>query len=228
MQTMCLHPLLLDTQEVMQLKEIKRLYRLYMNGIVSQSMRQKGAEYRVNFGLTLPLLRRIAEQIPPSAQTAEELWQDRGVRESMLLAPMVYPAEQYTPADAQRWAQEMPNIEVADFCCKYLFSHLPYAPQLVQDWITSPDEKIRYTAFRLSYAIISEKTEQEWLLMVVDNAIPAAYNNNSLSGSAARRFLTEALLMPAIAHAVAERVQTSAIIDNEWRKNILALYDAES
>ena len=56
-----------------ELKEIKRLYRRYMNGMVAQSMRDKGMPYRVNFGLTMPLLRRIAEGVSPGREIAEEL-----------------------------------------------------------------------------------------------------------------------------------------------------------
>ena len=41
-----------------------------MNGIVSQNMRNLGANYKINFGLTLPLLKKIAEEIPADAQLA--------------------------------------------------------------------------------------------------------------------------------------------------------------
>ena len=211
----------------MQLKDIKRLYRLYMNGIVSQSMRTKGAEYRVNFGLTLPLLRRIAEQITPSVEIAEELWQDKGVRESMLLAPMVYPVEQCTPAIAQRWVEEMPNTEVADFCCKYLFSHLTYASQLVADWIEASQELILYTAFRLGYALLPDINDEAWLRNMSNKAIGATQANDIRVASAARRFLTEALLLPFAGKIVVEQLQTSDNIDIQWKQNLIALYDPE-
>ena len=211
----------------MQLKDIKRLYRLYMNGIVSQSMRLKGAEYRVNFGLTLPLLRRIAEQVSPSVEIAEQLWQDRGVRESMLLAPMLFPVEQCKPADAQRWVEDIPNVEVADFCCKFLFLQLSYAPQLVLQWIVSPDPMVAYVGFRLSYALLSNDVDESWLGQIADVAIVAAYNNNALSASAARRFLTETLLRNKAGRVVIEHLRASEIIDDEWRENLVTLYDAE-
>ena len=53
-----------------------------MNGIVSQNMRNLGANYKINFGLTLPLLKKIAEEIPADAQLANALWNDTAVRES--------------------------------------------------------------------------------------------------------------------------------------------------
>lgn len=44
-----------------QLKEIKTQLRLSMNGAVSQSMREKGLVYKLNFGVELPRIKAIAE-----------------------------------------------------------------------------------------------------------------------------------------------------------------------
>ena len=74
-----------------------------MNGIVSQNMRNLGANYKINFGLTLPLLKKIAEEIPADAQLANALWNDTAVRESMMLAPMLYPADEFNEDEAEKW-----------------------------------------------------------------------------------------------------------------------------
>lgn len=38
----------------------KGQFRLFMNGVVSQSMREKGLDYKLNFGIELPRLKEIA------------------------------------------------------------------------------------------------------------------------------------------------------------------------
>ena len=43
-----------------QLKDIKTQLRLSMNGVVSQSMREKGLNYKLNFGVELPRIKSIA------------------------------------------------------------------------------------------------------------------------------------------------------------------------
>ena len=43
-----------------QLKDIKTRLRLSMNGAVSQSMREKGLVYKLNFGVELPRIKSIA------------------------------------------------------------------------------------------------------------------------------------------------------------------------
>lgn len=42
-----------------QLKEIKTQLRLSMNGAVSQSMREKGLVYKLNFGVELPRIKQL-------------------------------------------------------------------------------------------------------------------------------------------------------------------------
>lgn len=208
-----------------QLKEIKHLYRLYMNGIVSQSMRNKGAEYRVNFGLTLPLLRRIAGQVPSSVEIAEALWQDKGVRESLLLAPMLYPTAECTLSVALRWGKEIPNTEVADFCCKFFFSQLSFAPQLVVEWIESESDLQQYTGFRLAYSLLASGVDAGWLHRVATKAIDISYKGGSIATSSARRMLTESMLLPEAGGVVVEVVRQSVHIDEQWREKILSLYD---
>ena len=114
-----------------------------MNGIVSQNMRNLGANYKINFGLTLPLLKKIAEEIPADAQLANALWNDTAVRESMMLAPMLYPSDEFNEDEAEKWVTNMPNIEIADICCKSLFRRLRFAPRKALSWSLS-DKMIRY------------------------------------------------------------------------------------
>lgn len=52
----------METLEIHEIiKDIKSKFRLYMNGKVSQSMREKGMEYKVNFGIEYPRIKEIAQ-----------------------------------------------------------------------------------------------------------------------------------------------------------------------
>ena len=46
-----------------QVKEIKQSFRQMMDGAVAQSMRNKGVDYKLNWGATLPRLREKADEI---------------------------------------------------------------------------------------------------------------------------------------------------------------------
>ena len=55
-------------------RHVKRSLRGMMNGPVSASMRSKGQTYKVNFGVELPRLREMAEELPHTFSLAIALW----------------------------------------------------------------------------------------------------------------------------------------------------------
>ena len=73
----------MDVKE--QLKDIKTQLRLSMNGVVSQSMREKGLDYKLNFGVELPRIKSIAAAYEKSHDLAQALWKEN-IRECKILA----------------------------------------------------------------------------------------------------------------------------------------------
>ena len=47
-----------------KIKELKRGFRLVMNGPASQSMREKGLDYRLNWGVPFIQLKQMAADLP--------------------------------------------------------------------------------------------------------------------------------------------------------------------
>lgn len=141
-----------------QMRAIKRQFRRAMNGIVAAGMRERGVVYRVNFGLTLPLLKRIASQYTPDRTLAERLWGEQ-VRESKMLATWLYPADEMTWDRACRWVDEIPYAEIADLCCMNLFSRLPYAFALAAHAAAQPGDMALYTAVRLWNRLLGDGRE---------------------------------------------------------------------
>ena len=137
-----------------EIKEIKRRFRLSMNGIVSASMREKGMNYKINFGLTQPLIKEIASSYSPNEELAEKLWEDKAVRESMMLAPHLYPAEKFDKEHAYRWINDIPYTEIADSCCKNLFQNLPFAKELALECIQNKGNMAIYTGYRLIISLM--------------------------------------------------------------------------
>lgn len=148
----------MTTEEIV--KKIKVDFRLYMNGIVSTSMREKGYEYRINFGLTYPLIKRIAEKHQPNVELAERLWSE-GVRESKLLAPLLYPIDAMDMNTALRWIDETPYNEVADICCMALFSKANYAKELGVECCGSDNDIKVYTGIKIISRVVREFSSDE-------------------------------------------------------------------
>ena len=122
-----------------KIREIKGQLRLYMNGVVSQSMRKKGLDYKLIFGVELPRLKEIAQTIEPSSVLAEALWLENN-RECKILATMIYPKAEFTSEVANLWIEGVTNIELARFISMNLLQHLEYAPALCLSWIANSRE----------------------------------------------------------------------------------------
>ena len=59
-----------------------------MNGVISTSMRQKGMNYKLIFGVPIPEIKHIAAAHEPDAELARALWKE-DVREMKILATLV-------------------------------------------------------------------------------------------------------------------------------------------
>ncbi|MDE5760805.1 MAG: DNA alkylation repair protein, partial [Bacteroides sp.] len=106
-----------------QLKEIKTKLRLSMNGAVSQSMREKGLVYKLNFGVELPRIKDIAAGYAKDHALAQALWKE-DIRECKILAGLLQPADNFLPEIADIWVEDIRNIEIAELTCMNLFQHL--------------------------------------------------------------------------------------------------------
>ena len=73
---------------------MKQELHLTMNGVVSESMKAKGADYRVIYGVAYPQLKTMAKEYPKEASFARLLW-NSNIREMMILATMLWPPDSF-------------------------------------------------------------------------------------------------------------------------------------
>ncbi len=131
------------------LQAIKHRFYAMRNGIVADTLRRAGAEYRVIFGVNLPQLKEIASDIGYDAVLARELWANVSTRESVLLAPMIMPAEEFTIDEARRWVASAPSVEAVDVLCLRLLGRMPFAAQIAEECLVSDSRLMQYAAMRL-------------------------------------------------------------------------------
>jgi len=127
----------MDVQK--RINEIKQSFRQIMDGATAQSMRQKGLEYRINWGATLPRLREKADEIGKDYDLSIALWKE-DVRECKILATMIMPPEAVLPEVIDIWIEQTPTIEIAEQAAFNLYQHLPFAAEKAYQWIASADE----------------------------------------------------------------------------------------
>ena len=140
-----------------KVKEIKQSFRLMMDGAVAQSMRDKGLNYHLNWGATLPRLKAKAEELKANSQQpiaksqydlAIALWKEN-VRECKILATMLMPPEQMLPGVCDIWMEQIPSQEIAEQAAFNLWQYLPYAPEKAYQWIASDQEYYQLCGFHV-------------------------------------------------------------------------------
>ena len=149
-----------------KVKEIKQSFRLMMDGAVAQSMRDKGLNYYLNWGATLPRLKAKAEELKansprnatlsqreePTAKSqydlAIALWKEN-IRECKILATMLMPPEQMLPGVCDIWMEQIPSQEIAEQAAFNLWQYLPYAPEKAYQWIASDQEYYQLCGFHV-------------------------------------------------------------------------------
>lgn len=100
-----------------------------MNGVISTSMRQKGMNYKLIFGVPFPEIKRIAATHEPDAELARAMWKE-DVREMKILATLLFPTGSMTQEEALAWMREIPYPEIAEQCCNNLFPSVQQPDQL--------------------------------------------------------------------------------------------------
>ena len=143
-----------------QLKDIKTQFRLAMNGAVSQSMREKGLVYKLNFGVELPRIKQIAARYEKNHELAQALWKE-DIRECKILAALLQPVETFLPEIADIWVEDIRNIEIAELTCMNLFQRLPYAAAKAFHWIADDREYVQTCGFLTAARLLSKKGDME-------------------------------------------------------------------
>ncbi len=115
------------------------------NGAVADAMRFYGAPYGLNYGVSLPTLRRLARAEQTNNGLARYLYlQD--VRELRLAALHIADPAEFTEADADFWAVGIVNSEVAEEAAFAFLSRIPLFQTLFHRWISAENPLLQHAA----------------------------------------------------------------------------------
>ena len=160
------------------INDIKKELRANMNGVASAHARQT-EDYRVNWGVELPRLANIADEIAenrfsstPSEDIspralAQALWNE-STRECKILGCMLMPAEEMDEEVCDIWAESIRTEEIATMFCFYLVQKLPYASTKAFEWMAREEKMLQNCGYlTLCHLMrkypLSEEAEAEFL-----------------------------------------------------------------
>ena len=166
-----------ETQKKIQ--EIKRSFRLIMDGATATSMREKGLNYKLNWGATLPRLKEMANEIGPNYSLAIELWKEN-IRECKILATMIMPPNEMLPEIVDLWMEQTDTIEIAEQAAYNLYQHLSYASDKAFLWLSSSNELTQICGYHVLSRLFMRKYElaERDINEFIDQSLAALQSEN--------------------------------------------------
>lgn len=168
-------------------REIKQSFRLLMNGVTAQSMRDKGIDYHINWGASLPHLQEMAQEYKQDKALAMELWK-ADIRECKILATMLMPADDFDMDMAMLWIKQTNTQEIAEIATMYLYQHLPYAESMALILIAGENIMAQLHGFTILSRLFSKgklPEDTRYVSKFLDQVVAALQSNNiSLKHSA--------------------------------------------
>lgn len=173
-----------------QAKDIKQSFRLLMDGKTAQSMRDKGAEYKLNWGAAIPMLQEKAKEIGKNYDLAIELWK-ADVRECKILATLLMPADKMLPEVVDIWMEQTASQEIAEQAAFNLYQYLPFAADKAYQWMASDKELYQLCGFHILTRLFMNKQEpnERGINEFIDQALVALQGSSMIVRKAAMQCL---------------------------------------
>jgi 3-methyladenine DNA glycosylase AlkD len=129
-----------DVQQ--QLREIKRMIYLKMNGVTVEQMEKSGVHYGKNYGVSLPEIKQLSSRYSKNVTLARALWSEK-IRETMLLATYLCPEADLDANLVEKWVEDVDTLELAENISRNLLCRLSFIGIKAEEW-TQSDNSWKY------------------------------------------------------------------------------------
>jgi 3-methyladenine DNA glycosylase AlkD len=126
---------------------IKKLKSL-SNPVAVAGMARFGINPKDTYGVSIPVLRKLAKEIGTNHLLAKKLW-NSAVHEARILAGMIDVPEEVTEKQMERWARDFDSWDVCDQVCSNLFVRTKFAHKKAMDWSEREEEFVKRASFVL-------------------------------------------------------------------------------
>lgn len=130
-------------------EEILRQLKSLSNPDTVAGMARFGINPKNTYGVSIPVLRKMAKQIGRNHLLAQQLWTSSGIHEARILAGMIDVPEKVTEIQLERWVKDFDSWDVCDQCCSNLFDKTKFAHKKAIEWIKRREEFVKRAGFVL-------------------------------------------------------------------------------
>ncbi|VVB59139.1 DNA alkylation repair enzyme [uncultured archaeon] len=118
-----------------------------------------------NYGVSIPVLRKMAREIGKNHEFAQELWACR-VNDTRILACYVDEPKKVTEAQMEAWVKDFNSWDVCDQVCGNLFDRTEFAHKKAIEWSSRKEEFVKRAGFVLMATLAvhdKQSTDAEFL-----------------------------------------------------------------
>lgn len=133
-------------------KQVLAQLKSHSNPEAVKGMARFGINPNNTYGVSIPVIRKIAKELGKNHSMALELW-NSGIHEARILASMIDAPEMVTKRQMDRWVRDFDSWDVCDQCCMNLFDKTEAAYQKASEWSKGDEEFIKRAGFALMAAL---------------------------------------------------------------------------
>jgi 3-methyladenine DNA glycosylase AlkD len=111
-------------------------------------MARFGINPKNTYGVSIPVLRKMAKQIGKNHLLAEKLW-NSDIHEARILAPLIDPPGIVTEKQMESWVKDFDSWDICDQCCSNLFDKTKFAHKKAIEWSKRREEFVKRAGFVL-------------------------------------------------------------------------------
>ncbi len=136
----------------MNYSDVLNRLRALSNPDAVAGMARFGINPEDSLGVSIPNLRKMANEIGRNHRLAQELWSSR-IHEARILAAMVDDPEMVTERQMEEWVRDFDSWDVCDQCCSNLFDKTRLAHRKAIEWSSRKEEFVKRAGFVLMAAL---------------------------------------------------------------------------
>ncbi len=122
--------------------------KLLKNGDIADAMKRTGIEYKMNWGVSLVILRQMAREFEPDHILALKLW-NKQWRETSILATLLDEPDKVNEEQMDYWTKTFENGEIAELASTHLWVKSKFAFVKALEWCRGKKHLVRFTGIHL-------------------------------------------------------------------------------
>jgi hypothetical protein len=122
--------------------------KLLRNGDIADAMKRTGIEYKMNWGVSLVILRQMAKEFEPDHILALKLW-NKQWRETSIIATLLDESDKVTEEQMDFWTKTFENTEIAEQASTNLWVKSKFAFVKALEWCRGKKHLVRFAGIHL-------------------------------------------------------------------------------